>query len=565
MSLSAGLRIAALTLTILAVPQLIPVRASAEESRSAGPASASTASSDQLALGRRMYREGLLPSGDMMTATIRGDISISGDQVICGNCHRRSAMGSSEGQEVVPAIRGNILRNPLRLPTSKPPLPPEQRPAYTDELLKRAIRDGIDANGEPLDAFMPRYPLNDAQLDMLLGYLDSLTAEPAPGVTDKEIHFATIVTDTVAAAERTAMLDVMQVFLQQKNTETRHESSRAANAPWHKAWILEPYRKWVLHVWELHGARESWPAQLQAYYRQQPVFAVLGGIAPGSWQPMHAFCEHMEIPCLFPNTTLPVHNEQDFYTVYLDGGMTLQGEAVAQHLSDDGLLSRSVLQVYRDGDAEGAAAAAASRRALAARGAQMNDVPLGAEGSFETLLARSQAERDAVVVLWLRKSDLATLWAQLDAGNLPTRFYVSTSLYGSEYSELPDALREQVFFVHPHELPDKLPRLLARSTGWLRIKRIHAPEAAQIQANSYFVMKLAGGALRSIRGYFNRDYFLERIEHMVDSANYTSVYPRITLAPDQRFVSKGCYIAQLPKAGQGGLVAVTDWLIPGSK
>ncbi len=44
------------------------------------------------------------------------------------------------------------------------------------------------------------------------------------------------------------------------------------------------------------------------------------------------------------------------------------------------------------------------------------------------------------------------------------------------------------------------------------------------------------------------------------------MYPCITLAPDQRFVSKGCYIAQLPKAGQDGLMAVTDWLsIPGSK
>lgn len=190
---------------------------------------------------------------------------------------------------------------------------------------------------------------------------------------------------------------------------------------------------------------------------------------------MHTFCEHIEIPCLFPNTTLPVHIEQDFYTVYLDGGMTLQYEAVAQHLSDDGLLSGPVLQVYRDGDAEGAAAAL--RRMLAMQGTQINDVPLGPEGSFETLLATLQAKRNAVVVLWLRQSDLATFWARLDAGNLPTPFYVSTILYDSEYSELPDALRERVFFVHPQELPDQLPRLLARppagcvSSASLRPKR----------------------------------------------------------------------------------------------
>jgi hypothetical protein len=50
---------------------------------------------------------------------------------------------------------------------------------------------------------------------------------------------------------------------------------------------------------------------------------------------------------------------------------------------------------------------------------------------------------------------------------------------------------------------------------------------------------------------------------MVDNAIYTSVYPRISLAPGQRFVSKGCYIAMLQEEGKGGLTAVTDWLIPG--
>jgi hypothetical protein len=49
---------------------------------------------------------------------------------------------------------------------------------------------------------------------------------------------------------------------------------------------------------------------------------------------------------------------------------------------------------------------------------------------------------------------------------------------------------------------------------------------------------------------------------MVDNATYTSVYPRISLAPDQRFVSKGAYIARFSE--DGGLVAATDWLIPGS-
>jgi hypothetical protein len=52
------------------------------------------------------------------------------------------------------------------------------------------------------------------------------------------------------------------------------------------------------------------------------------------------------------------------------------------------------------------------------------------------------------------------------------------------------------------------------------------------------------------------------VSGVVGNANYTSVYPRMSLAPEQRFVSRGAYIARLSEDGR--LVAVSDWLIPGS-
>ena len=257
------------------------------------PAAATDAGSavteQRLELGRRMYMEGILPSGEVMTATMVGDIPVTGVQLVCGACHRRSGLGSTEGQEVVPAITGELLYKPLSLPTSKPPLAPEQRPAYTDATLKAAIRDGVGASGEALGKFMPRYHLKDEDLDILLDYLKTLPTYTAPGVTDEEVHFATIVTDGVDPATRKALEDVMHAFVAQKNTETRNESRRSAHAPWHKEWIFKPYRKWVLHVWELRGAQQSWGDQLRSYYQEQPVFAVLNGVAAGSWAPVHDF------------------------------------------------------------------------------------------------------------------------------------------------------------------------------------------------------------------------------------------------------------------------------------
>lgn len=89
----------------------------------------------------------------------------------------------------------------------------------------------------------------------------------------------------------------------------------------------------------------------------------------------------------------------------------------------------------------------------------------------------------------------------------PARIYLSTTLYGSDLSQVPVSVHEQLRFVHPYEMPDKLNRLLMRSTSWLRSRRIYAPEEKQVQADDYFAQKMAGGALKGIQGYFDRKFF----------------------------------------------------------
>ena len=249
--MTASVRFIGLAFTVMLGSLLACAGTSAAESTLSGAESDVTSS--KLELGRRMYMEGVLPSGKMMTATISDDIEVTGEQLMCGACHRRSGLGSSEGQEVIPAVTGDLLYKPLRLPTSRPPMPPELRPAYTDASLKRAIRDGIGADTGALSPFMPRYTLNDEELDILLTYLKSLSGGGAPGVTENEIHFATIVAESVDPGTQKALTDVFKVYFDQKNTETRHESRRDEHAPWHKEWIMGNYRKWVLHVWELQG------------------------------------------------------------------------------------------------------------------------------------------------------------------------------------------------------------------------------------------------------------------------------------------------------------------------
>ena len=511
----------------------------------------SVTTEEALEFGRRIYEEGILSSGEPLTAIVASDVEITGEFIVCGECHRKSGLGASEGEYVAPPVVGSLLYMDLQLPVSRPPEPPVQRPAYDVESLAASIRDGISSTGEEFSMLMPRYPLSDEDMGYLIAYLESLSVGPDPGVTETDIHFATIVGSDVDPGARKAMLDVLQTFIEQKNTETRYETKRATSGPWHKDWMFKPYRKWVLHTWDLSGPADTWRVQLEKLYAEQPVFAVLNGVSGASWQPIHEFCQQNGVPCLFPTTNLPVIDSEDFYNVYMSRGITMEAEIVAQALLDEGIEPRDVVQVYMPGNAESETAAGALRQALG------DTVTTLASGDFDATDAGK-----AVVIAWLGSEDANALYASARDSDIERVFLSGSLLAGNEMS-LDDGLKDKAWLAYSTELPGHTARMLLRSTGWFRAKRILSSEHDVVQANAYFSLKMLGGGLFAIHGFFNRDYFIESIEHMVDNATYTSVYPRISLAPEQRFVSKGGKIARFDEENPGNLVTVVDWFVPG--
>ncbi|MCG7988673.1 MAG: hypothetical protein JAZ20_04850 [Candidatus Thiodiazotropha weberae] len=508
------------------------------------------------ATGKTLYKEGYLPNGQLVKATIQGDISVEGDQLICETCHRKSGLGSTEGQQVVPAVAGSVLFKPLKLPTSKPPEPPVYREAYTRETLMAAVRDGVDANGQPLDPFMPRYQIDDEALDGLMAYVSTLSNTPSPGVDDKTIHFATIVLSSNKAEENKALIDVMATYVEQKNVETRYETKRAKNAPWHKDWMFKPYRKWQIHVWELTGAEETWPEQLSAYYSKQPVFALVNGLVPTGWNRVSEFCEGHAIPCLFPTTQQPVISDDNYYTIYLNKGAAHESEAVASYIRKNRPAAR-VVQIHDQSDMLSSISSNALIDDLNKAGISVDTVSLGQLGEKESSAFR--IGKDDTVVLWLDRGKSEQLFnsGQLNSAEL---IMLSSQYYGTDTKLIPQDLADSVLFIHSAEMPDKLNRLLIRSTGWFRAKRIYNKETREIQANAYFALKVLGDAVKHIRGYFYRDYMIEKIEHMIDDLPYTSIFPRLSMAPDQRFASRGFYVAKTD--GKGGIVNLTGWIVP---
>ena len=259
-----------------------------------------------MAAGRRIYVEGLLPSGQPVTG-IRFDGSvISGADAACVSCHRHSGMGGIEGAIAVPPITGKFLfsdENAMALldPRSPRAISRADIP-YSIDTLARAIRQGVSRHLQPMNPLMPRYRLDDGAMQALAAYLATLSTAYSPGVDDSAVRFATIVTPGVDSERWELTEQMIRTGFQQRNY-SQNDHSGQMRMPLE----LLPHqaRQWTLSVWKLQGEPDSWAAQLQAYYQREPVFAVLSGLSQAEWGPIHDFCEQQRLPCLFPHTRLP--------------------------------------------------------------------------------------------------------------------------------------------------------------------------------------------------------------------------------------------------------------------
>jgi ABC-type branched-subunit amino acid transport system substrate-binding protein len=518
---------------------------------------------ETLRLGEAMYRRGVLPSGQPMKAYVQGDIQLSGEMTTCANCHRRSGLGSLEGTVLTPPTNGARLYAPLQGiadipgPTMKSSMfknPP--RPAYTDASLANALRNGIDPTGRRLNETMPRYRLDDKAMGIMILYLKSLSAENSPGVTGDEIRFATIVGGDVAPREKEAWLLPLEAFFREEWNDRLPVITRMAAG--------RPYRKAGLDVWELKGPPASWGGQLEALYRQKPVFALLGGLASGSWAPVHQFCERNAIPCILPLTDLPVVSATDWYTLYYSKGFYQEGEAAAKFLTRVFTLApdKPVVQLFRDEERGRALARGFADTWKRLGKAPLKERVLPAAGTIGEHFWRDVVRQypNAVLLAWLDPADLAGIGALTEPGKSPSTLFVSATMLGSRFTPLPDKVRDFTFITWPTRLPgdEEYSRLIV--ANWLKNRKVPVADMS-ISAGAYVLTRLLSNALLDMGGDYYRDFFLELLENEIDQASTSVTYPLLSFGPGQRYASKGCYVVTITKGQSPKVIRQSDWVI----
>ncbi len=535
-----------------------------------------------LQLGEQMYRTGVLPDGTIMQARVQGDIPTDGQVFTCALCHRRSGLGTSEGAVIALPVNGlNLFRSRVewdarrrhsgsasagnlsrQVPTYM--LGDDLRQPYNDQTLSRAIRNGVDPDGRILDGLMPRYALNDSDMTLLIYYLKHLTRTLSPGVTDGKLHFATIITEGVAENDRAAMLNVLATVIADRNSQTRNQIKRAEKGAFINRELDSAYRTLELSIWELTGPPQTWRRQLEEYYQQQPVFAILGGISDSDWAPVHAFSEQYELPVIFPITDRPEISTDSAYTLYFSKGLYQEGESVASYIrrQRDALHDVRIIQVYKKGG-EGEVVARGFEEkwnqfsAHAVLNYEIDDTRLKNANAWRSLI---EPGKKTFVMLWVSdaQSVLSGLFASLE--HEAFKVFVSSTLLKENYASIVDEHRDRVYITYPYAFPEEKKRHLALLETWLKIKGI--PEGnKRIQSKMYFLGWMLADTLAGIKSEFYRDYFMEKIEMMKDQTHSISIYPRLSFGPGQRYASKGCYIAQLTKGESPHLLKISDWIV----
>ncbi|MEY4754327.1 MAG: hypothetical protein RJA44_2002 [Pseudomonadota bacterium] len=468
---------------------------------------------EDIEAGRRIYMEGILTSGKPLIGhRLDGGVKISGERAACVLCHRRSGLGAIEGHNRVSPITGRYLfkqdpRAVIQMNVRTERGFNRKHDPYTLETFSAAVRGGIHVSGREMLPLMPRYELEDRDVQVLASYLRQLSAEWSPGVSDKRIRFATVVTPDVDPARKAAFVQTMQTIVNQRNGNIVGTGQRTMSSG--AEMILQTARAWDLDVWELQGAPETWAAQLQQRYEAEPVFALVSGLGGTRWAPVHSFCENNRIPCWFPSVQqAPAEAEDDFYSIYYSSGIPLEASVLGRHLGEGEAKPRRVLQVYTD--------AALKEGSIDALQQALNGYKIGNEvlhwnGKDRAVLAKALARlgKADAVAFWI---DPAALTVLAEITPPPAQAYFSGRLLQGEAAPLPAAWKPQARLVYPYQLPSQRGKALVYFHQWAKERKVNLVDEP-MQSEVYFAMTYLIDTLVNMLDNVHRDLLLERAEN----------------------------------------------------
>ncbi len=267
--------------------------------------------------GRRIYQEGVSPSGGPITAVMEGGVEVPAASLPCAGCHGRDGKGRPEGGVRPSDLTWTALSKPYGVthPDGR------RHPAYTARLLKRAVSLGLDPAGNPLDATMPRYRMSLQDMEDLVAYLQQLGTGSDPGVTDTAVRVGVLLPPSgplsgMGEAVKAAVTARFEALNREGGLYGRKLEARFLEAP------------------QPADQRRSWAAD---FLDREEIFAGLAGFFAGADTELAGLFEEKRLPMvgpftLHPRETVPLNR----YVFYLLPGIEEQEKALIRFAARSG-------------------------------------------------------------------------------------------------------------------------------------------------------------------------------------------------------------------------------------
>ncbi len=154
-------------------------------------------------VGRRIYLDGVTPSGEPLAALVGfGRMPLSGQAVACGNCHGPDGKGRPEAS-VLPQ---DITWQELTKPYGHSRATGRKYGAFDERTFTRAVNEGLDPAGNELDWSMPRYALSRAEAEALIAYIKRLGEQQGPGIGERSLRIGILLPEHASAPAMRAAL-----------------------------------------------------------------------------------------------------------------------------------------------------------------------------------------------------------------------------------------------------------------------------------------------------------------------------------------------------------------------
>jgi ABC-type branched-subunit amino acid transport system substrate-binding protein len=493
--------------------------------------------------GRLLYLEGESSFGDAFTGRIgMAQQQLPGPAVRCGNCHGPDGRGRPEG-----GVRpGDITWSGLTKSYGHEHESGRRHPRFDEASLKRAIVDGVDPAGTPLDASMPRYKMSGRDWKALLAYMKVLEFQQDPGIGSETLRLGTLLPSSGRfAALGQAVKGILQAHLDEINGSGGIHGRK-----------LE-----LVSAEYASEDQEAARSALRKLVGQGDVFALLSPFAAGIEDELGRLANEAKIPVVGPLSLFgddPRSSNQHVF--HLLSGSGELAEVLALHLGREPKMKTLPAVLLHPDGAAGAALADAVDQHLKGQGwTKVDRMAFRPGGADTAALAKALKARGTEAVFLLGPgADVPALARQLaDAGRAPY-LLLPGPLAPRAVLDLPAAFEGRILLAYPTVPADQKPDALRHYAGLFKggaLARAH--QTSQVPAYSSAVL------LVEMLKQAGRDLSREKLVAALESVQRfePGLVPAVSFNANRRIGALGGYVVAVDLKGKnfsqlGGFLAL---------